>query len=354
MKNKIRLFSFAILVLATSLICNAQAPIYPLKKSMDGRYLVDQNNIPVPILGRTAWFVISLPVSGYQTFISNTVSHAYNSIEMHVLNHDPRGNNPPFNGNGDMPFLKRLNGSDWDGSLTYTDPGTQAPDLTTPNEAYWKYVDTFLSYCESRGIEVFFFPALAGYDGGNQGCMQELLANGASKSQAYGNWIATRYKNQKNIVWMLLGDMGNFTAAQKEVEGALITGLKNVAGQLSTEYSAEANSGQNSADQRDFGDQMTLNGTYTWTIKDMSVPKLGRIAYSHKPVMPAYLLEEPYDQEGPDGNNYNPSAIQPVRRFQWEGWLSTIGGYISGNGYIWSFISPYWQKHMDTKGSFDM
>ena len=153
---------------------------------------------------------------------------------------------------------------------------------------------------------------------------------------------------------MLLGDMGKFTATQKEAEGALIAGLKSVTGQLSTEYSAESGPGQSSADQPDFGDQMTLNGAYTWTIKDMSVPKLGRIAYSHNPVMPAFLLEEPYDEEGPDGNNYNPSATQPVRRFQWWGWLTTIGGYISGNGYIWRFNPPEWQKHMDTKNTYDM
>jgi hypothetical protein len=70
--------------------------------------------------------------------------------------------------------------------------------------------------------------------------------------------------------------------------------------------------------------------------------------------MPAFLLEEPYDEEGPDGNNVNPNAIQPVRRFQYWGWLTTIGGYISGNGYIWPFRSPDWQKHLDTQGAFDM
>src|SRR6266571_8571796 len=121
MKNKIILYSLAILVLGTSLICSAQTPVFPLKKSTNSRYLVDQKNTPIPILGRTAWFVISLSVSDYKTFISNTVSHGYNSIEMQAINHDPRGNNPPFNGNGDIPFLKRLNGSDWNGSLVYTD-----------------------------------------------------------------------------------------------------------------------------------------------------------------------------------------------------------------------------------------
>ena len=352
MKNIFNSFLLATLILATFSTGRSQV-VFPLNVSTNARYLVDQNNKPFPILGRTAWFVISQPVSGYQSFIANTISLGYNSIEMHVLDHDPRGNHPPFNGNGDLPFLKKLDGSNWAGSLVYSN-NVEAPDMTMPNESYWTYVDTFLSYCESKGVLVFFFPAYLGYAGGNQGWMKELVANGATKSKAYGAWIANRYKNQKNIVWMLLGDIGSFTPDEKNAEGAFIGGLKSVAGQQSIHYSAEANSGQNSTDQIDFGDQMTLNGTYSWTWSSVSVQKLGRLAYSHSPVLPAYLLEEPYDEEGPDGNNVNPSSTQPVRRFQWWGWLSTIGGYISGNGYVWPFVDPHWQNHLNTQGSRDM
>jgi hypothetical protein len=200
---------------------------------------------------------------------------------------------------------------------------------------------------------VFFFPAYLGYDGGEQGWMKELVANEPAKVEAYGRWIATRYKNQKNLVWMLLGDMGNFTEPQKNAETALIKGLKSVTGQQSIFYSAEANSGQNSRDQIDFGNEMTLNGVYSWD-KKISVAELGRKAYAQTPVIPAYLLEEPYDEEGPDGNNVNPNATQPVRRFQWWGCLSAIGGYISGNGYVWPFRSPTWQQHLETPGAHDM
>jgi hypothetical protein len=340
----------------TIVICSnviAQQYTFPLKHSTDERYLVDQNNKPFPILGRTAWFVISQSVDQYKKFIQNTLSHGYNSIEMSVLTHDARGEHPPFNGNGDAPFLKTLSGADWKGSLHYKDTTRDAPDMTTPNEAFWQYVDTFLSYCMSKRIMVFFFPCYVGYNGGEQGWFQELAVNGPARSKSYGQWIANRYKNQKNIVWMLLGDMGkDFTPQQKAAEVALIEGLKSVKGQ-SADYSAEASPGQNATDS-DFGNEMTINGAYTWTPKDMSVPTLCRNAYSHCPAMPSFLLEEPYDEEGPDGNSVNPSAIQPVRRFQWWGWLSTIGGYIAGNGYIWPFKSPEWEKHLDTKATFDM
>jgi Protein of unknown function (DUF4038)/Putative collagen-binding domain of a collagenase len=351
MKQKIRTFYFLIFVAGISLACSAQNHVYPLKISANKRYLVDQDNTPYPILGRTAWFIISLPVNQYHQFITNTVSKGYNAIEMHVLDHDPRGNNAPFNGNGDLPFLRRLDGAAWTGALIYADSSREAPDLTTPNEKYWSFADEFLAYCDSQKITVFIFPGYLGWSGGNQGWMKELIANGAEKTTAYGAFIANRYRNQKNLVWMLLGDMGSFTKPQKDAEAALIKGLKSVPGQQSNQYSAEANSGQNSTDQPDFGDQMTLNGVYDW---DGKVSGLGRKAYAQRPAIPAFLLEEPYDEEGPDGNKVNPGAIQPVRRFQWLGWLSTIGGYISGNGYVWGFKSPDWQNHLDTKGAKEM
>ena len=34
--------------------------------------------------------------------------------------------------------------------------------------------------------------------------------------------------------------------------------------------------------------------------------------------------------------------------------MSSIGGYISGNGYVWPFRAPAWHDHLDTQGSRDM
>jgi hypothetical protein len=199
------------------------------------------------------------------------------------------------------------------------------------------------------------FPGYLGYSNEteDQGWMKELVANGTAKTEAYGAWIANRYRNRKNIVWMLLGDKGKFSEQERNAEAALIKGLKSVQGQQSVQYTAESFSGQNAADNADFGDEMTLNASYTWELK-VPVPYIARKAYAHDPVLPSFLLEEPYDEEGPDGNNYNPNATQPVRRFQWWGWLSTIGGYISGNGYVWQFVDPVWQQHLNTQAALDM
>lgn len=333
--------------------CASSKVTFPLRVSDDQRYLVDQTNKPFPILGRTAWLIISQPQKGYKHFIKNTVAHGHNAIEFAVITHWPSGNNAPYNGAGELPFLKTLGGSDWDGKLEYNSVDEEVPDFTTPNEKYWRFVDKFLAYCAQKDLLVFMFPAYVGFKGQEQGWMKELVVNGKEKSMAYGAWIAERYKRQKNIVWMLLGDMGVFTEEQRIVEQALIDGLKSVQNQQSTQYTAESYSGENAADNPVFGDEMTLNGVYTWELI-VPVPYLSRKGYAHQPTMPAFLLEEPYDEEGPDGNNYNPNATQPVRRFQWWGWLNTIGGYIAGNGYVWPFIDPIWQQHLETQGAQDM
>jgi len=337
---------------------------FPLVTSANHRYLQDQNGVPFPILGRTAWFITSLSDTDYKVFINDTVAKGFNAIEFHVINHDERGSNPPFGGNGALPFTKQLDGSGWAGVLSYGNPVTGAPDFTSVNQLYWAHVDAIIAYAESKGVLCFIFPAYAGYQGGSQGWMVEMVANGSAKMKAYGAFIADRYKTSGNIVWMLGGDYGPFNSSEElAVEQAMLAGMQSISGQRSTNFSAEWS---NPSIYTDIGDATllaagTLQGAFSWQGK---VNTWARNGYSHFPVWPTFLLEEPYDEEGPDGNSVNPSAIQPVRRFQWWGWLSGIGGYISGNGCVWpfnpsrflplSFCSDGWQAHLNTQGAYDM
>jgi hypothetical protein len=328
----------------------AATPSFPLTHSADKRYLVDRDGVPFPILGRTAWFITSLRAVDWLAFLDDTAARGYTAIEFHVVNHDRRGNHPPFDGGGNPPFLKRLDGGRWNGSLSYSNIEREAPDFTTPNPAYWDGVDALLAFCQSNGMLAFMFPAYVGYPGTDQGWMAEITANGAARMKTYGAWLAARYRTQANIVWMLGGDNGTFGAAEAAAEAGLLAGLKSVAGQQSTMFSAEWSSDSIAAAHPAYGSAMTLDGAYSWR---GDVNSWGRAAYAHEPKRPAFLLEEPYDQEGPDGNGVNPHATQPVRRFQWWGWLSTISGYIAGNGYVWPFTSN-WRARLDTPGARDM
>lgn len=349
-------------------------PAFPLVASTDHRYLQDQKGVPFPIVGRTAWFITSLSEADYRLFIEDTVAKGYNAIEFHVINHDGRGNHPPLGGNDAVPFTMRIDGSRWTGSLSYGSD-VEAPDFTHWNEAYWKHVDGLLAYAESKGMLCFLFPAYTGYQGGSQGWMVEMVANGTVRMEAYGRFIANRYKSRRNIVWMLGGDYGTgefrFTSEQLAVEKAMLVGMQSVSGQASCNISAEWTSSSIYTDQIDpmLRAAGTLQGAYAGRGAVNLYTRNGYGPFDSDgttphSVMPTFLLEEPYDQEGPDGNNINGSATQPVRRFQWWGWLSGIGGYISGNGCVWpftppktlsfSFCSDGWQAHLNTQGAQDM
>jgi len=323
---------------------------FPLSASPNRRYLVDAAGRPFGLRGRAAWYLPATSVTAQATFLDDTIAKGFNAIEINALMHDPQANNPPFAGNGSLPFARRLDGGHWDGALRYAAIGSEAPDFATPNETYWSHLDALLDACESRDIVVLLFPAYVGYEGEEQGWMREMVANGRSRMQAYGAWIASRYKNRRNLVWMLGGDDGAYPGGQRVTQQGLIDGLRSVGGQASTLYSAEWASEMVGTDQADFGRYVNFNGVYSWTGKTAS---LGLRAYNRTPVQPAFLLEEPYDEEGPGEMNYNPHATQPVRRFVYWGWLGTVGGYVAGNGHVWRF-NPGWEGHLDTPGANDL
>lgn len=322
---------------------------FPLKPSADRRYLVDQRGVPFPIAGRTAWGLVSIPAAEADLFLDDTLSHGFDAIELMIPSGHVQTNHPPRNGRGDVPFLKRLDGAAWDGALEYRRLATEAPDFTTWNETYWTFVDRLLVACEARGLLVLLFPAYVGIDQ-DQGWMEEITANGGARMEAYGAFVAARYRHHRNIVWMLGGDKGTFGPRQTAAESGLLAGLESGAGPTPMHFSAEWSGDMNGVEQAPFGASMTLNSAYSWS----NVIGASRRAYGQQAAMPAFLLEEPYDEEGPDGNNLaRQYATQPVRRYAWWGWLSTIGGYVAGNGYVWPFKSG-WKEHHDTRGTRDL
>ena len=132
---------------------------FPLSYSSDRRYLQDVHGAPFPLLGRTAWNVVSLPASDAATFLADTLSKGYDALEFAPIWRDSRAANVPFDGNGDAPFLKTLGGDAWNGNLTYTNTNAE-PDFSTPNPAYWSFVARFVDECASNGIAVLMFPVL--------------------------------------------------------------------------------------------------------------------------------------------------------------------------------------------------
>ena len=119
------------------------APAYPLKKSANGRYLVDQNNTPFLIAGDSPQaLVVDLSDTDQQMFLTDRATNGFNTVWINVLCNAYAGG--------------RADGSTFDGVLPFTStiPSTSSYDLTTPNEAYFTRVDRALTLAAQQGLLV--------------------------------------------------------------------------------------------------------------------------------------------------------------------------------------------------------
>jgi hypothetical protein len=326
---------------------------FPFAPDATGRFLVDSHGAPVPIIARTAWGIQSLGSSDLAEFLDDTVARGYTGIECQIPCNLAAIHNNPFDCNGNLPFNKLLDTSTW---TTGSFSGSK-PDLSTPNAAFWANVDNIVAACRTRKLWMVWFSAYLGIDS-SEGWETTMTANGDPATIAYGAFVANRYKPQPNIVWGTAGD----TASGFDEEDDHITGLQSVSGQRSgPQFTAERNGGSISSDGTGpLGAAMTINGGYDWP----TVIAQCRRAYAFGTTtraIPSFMIEGPYDEEGPDGNNINTIATQPVRRWPWWAIIETIGGFIQGNGYIWPFnptgtppATDNWKLHKNTQTTQDI
>jgi hypothetical protein len=311
--------------------------IFPVIPDVTGRFLVNRQGAPFPVLCRACWIIFNISPSAYGFVFSDTVAKGFNAIEMKA----------PITGSQDLsgnwPFSKRLDGATWTGQFQgFSNINTEAPDFTTPVDAYWANVDAFFNAALGSNLLVFFFPAYVGYPD-TDWWMHCMAANGQTKMQTYGAYIANRYRNQKNLVWMLGGDDGTspntFASDETASMQGLIDGLKSVT-TTSAQYGTEWTFGSIGKDL--FPSSVTLNSCYSLAL---DVCNQGSRGYSYSPATPAYFQELPFEEDV--------STPPPNRQYSWWGWLTTIGGYTFGNGTFTSFVDPTYLSHMNTQGTLD-
>src|SRR5690349_21969948 len=197
-----------VLSLATVSTAALAVPVYPLKASANGRYLLDQNNVPFRVQGDTAWDLLVVPTSSeVDAYLNNRSAKNINTLLVELVEHRAyHAFSPaPANRNGDRPFLKTLSGG------TYASANDLA-DLSTPNDAYFAYVDTILAKIAAKNMVVLLTPLYMGWAAStvqsdtNEGWSADMNANSASNCYKYGQYVGDRYRNQKNLIWVHGGD----------------------------------------------------------------------------------------------------------------------------------------------------
>lgn len=313
-------------------VSSVSSPAYPLKVSANGRYLVDQNNMPFLIAGDTPQGLMSrLSAAEADSYFADRQAHGFNTagwIDVACAGND---------------FPRNIYGATYDGIRPFTGfipGGTDYThyDLAKPNEAYFERLDQVITLAAKHGILVFLDPMET------IGWLPTLRNNGAAADYAYGRYLGNRYKKFANIAWLSGND---FNAWRNRIDDAVVQavakGIKSVdPGHIQTvELNVFTSS---SLDDPAWAPIISLNSTYTYSPTYIQMLH----SYNQAPIMPTYLVEAHYDLENV-GRPPDYGTPPVLRREEYWTMLSGGTGQFYGSFYTWSFESG-WKSYLDTTG----
>jgi hypothetical protein len=314
-------------ILAMILAAGAHGvPLYPVRKSANQRFLVDQNGAPYLVVGDSPQaLIVNISEADAEMFLANRSSHGFNSVWINLLCTTYTGGRP--------------DGSTLDGIAPFTQtlPETGSYDLETPNEVYFAHVDRILDLAAGHGIQVILDPIETG------GWLATMRDNGSSRCRAYGRYLGMRYESFDNIIWMSGNDFQSWRdpaddAVVREVALGILECDTRHLHTLELDYLVSS-----SLDDARWVSILGLNATYTY------FPTYARLRqdYNRSYFLPNFMVEANYEFESLQG----PITTAPILRKQ-EYWTMTSGatGQLYGNGYTWPFLAG-WQSHLDTPGA---
>ena len=318
------LFSFSLI-----LICAAKnpavygaTPVYPLKASPNGRYLLDQNDVPYLMIGDSPQALIAnLTETEAELFFADRAAYGFNTIWINLLCATYTGG--------------RADGSTIDGTLPFTDRlvAGGSYDLSKTNEAYFAHVDRIINLAAAHGLLVLLDPIETG------SWIRPMLDNGTNKCRAFGQFLGRRYKDFDNILWMSGNDFQGWRNTDYDaVVRAVAVGIQEMDSRhlhtLELDYFVSS-----SLDDSRWASLLGVNATYTY------YPTYAQLLkdYNRTNFLPSFMVEANYEFE------HDWTGNETLRRQEYWTMLSGATGQLYGNRYSWPFISG-WQSHLDTPG----
>lgn len=163
------------------------------------RYLQFENGQPFFLLGDTGWLLPErLDRSEVQYYLQKCRAAGFNTVLVQVMN-----GTPSYNIYGQPSLL-----AGWD--MSKADPAGMY--------SYWDHMDYIVSQAEQNGIYIGMV-AIWG--------SQVKAGNiNARQAKAYGSFLANRYKDSPNIIWVMGGDIQG--DIHPEVWESLASSIKSI------------------------------------------------------------------------------------------------------------------------------
>lgn len=346
--------SIFLILLTICLSCESPKSTLPLLSVSDnGHFLMTEDGAPFFWLGDTGWLLFSkLNREEADAYMTNRARLGFNVIQVMVL-HDVKltnvyGDSALVNGDVSKPYVTE--GDAFDDDEAYD---------------YWDHVDYMVHLAAQKGLYMAMVPVWG----------SNVKHGDVSLSQAkqYASWLASRYANCTNVIWLNGGDTKG--SAHTEIWNAIGQNIKaNTTGQLvsfhpfgrmqSSDWFHDAdwldfNMFQSGHRRYDQDDSERAYGQDNW--------KYVRDDYSRTPVKPT-LDGEPSYESIPQGL-HDPSEpywdANDVRRYAYWSVFAGACGFTYGHNAIMQMHKPgdadpaygvreYWTEALNATGASQM
>ena len=155
-----------------------------LRVSENQRYLQTADGKPFFWLGDTAWELFHrLTREEAEKYLKNRADKGFTVIQAVAL--------------AELDGLRDPN--------PYGEVPLENDDPTKPREAYFQHVDFIIRKAEQLGLHIGLLPTWGDKVFKSTWGKGPEIFN-VENARIYGKWIGSRYKDQKNIIWILGGD----------------------------------------------------------------------------------------------------------------------------------------------------
>ena len=320
-----------------------------LKVSPNKRYLVKENGEPFFWLGDTAWELFHrLNREEADLYLKNRLDKRFTVIQAVVLA-EMDGLHEP-NAYGELPL--------------------ENDDPTKPREAYFQHVDYIVNKAAEMGLFIGMLPTWGDKIFKDRWGTGPEIFN-VDNAKIYGRWIGNRYKNKKNIVWILGGDRNprneSDIAIWRSMAAGILEGVGGADKAIMT-FHPQPNNLEDGGSSKWFHNDAWLdfNMFQTGHCRENNIWDRIQVAYNRQPVKPVIDGETLYEDHPVcfNAQDLGTSNAYDIRKHAYIDMFAGAFGHTYGCHDIWQFNAPNrtpvngphysWYVAMDLPGASQM
>lgn len=314
------------LLVSISILISITHTFAQLRVSKNQRFLETADGKPFFWLGDTAWELFHrLSREEADLYLKNRADKGFTVIQAVALAEMDGLHDPNF----------------------YGETPLENDDPTKPREAYFQHVDYIVRKAEQLGLYIGLLPTWGDKVFKDRWGMGPEIFN-TTNAKIYGRWIGNRYKNQKNIIWILGGDRNPRHEGDVAIWRAMAEGVAEGAGgnnKALMTFHPQPNAVKDGGSSKWFHNDAWLdfNMFQTGHCRENNLWDRMEYVYNLKPTKPV-LDGEPLYEDHPvcfNANDFGTSSAYDIRKHAYIDVFAGAFGHTYGCHDIWQFYAPH-------------